>query len=141
MTNCSGVSALGYTSATGFMCNNVGSSMGYAYEGTNKRLAIIPYFNSGTVGSGMLAFNMTADGTSGGMAIFPNGIIQSSIQAFCNDNTTPFSYSALLSNSNKTLTLTVNKAGSSFLSLLGLNVLTAPAAANGSTCNVQVMGY
>lgn len=141
LTTCNGVSALAYTPSSGFICNNISSSLDYGYEGTNKRSPVVSYFNSGTVGSGVVAFNLTADGTSGGTGIFPNGIIQSSVQAFCNDNTVPFSYSAALSNSNKTLTLTVNKAGSSFLSLLGLNVLTAPAAANGSVCNIQVVGY
>lgn len=44
-------------------------------------------------------------------------------------------------NSSKTLTATINKTGMSFLSLLGLNILTAPASANGSACNAQAMSY
>jgi hypothetical protein len=163
IATCEGTnSSLGYDPTSGFICNNpvpnqVNSdwnassgtaqilnkpnNVSYCYEGITKHTNCVPYFGSGAVASGVLAFNMTVDGTSTGASIFPTNVIAGSIQVFCNDNAVPYPASVALSNSNKTLTASINKVGSSFLSLLGLNVLTAPAVANGTTCNIQAMGY
>lgn len=113
----------------------------YCYDVTTKRTNCFPYFSSASVSSGTAVFNLTVDGTAGGASIFPNGIIAGSVNVFCNDAAVPYSTGIVLSNANKTVTATVNKAGSSFLSLLGVNVLTAPIAGNGTSCNIQAMGY
>lgn len=113
----------------------------YCYDGSAKRTNCIPYFSSAVVASGMVQFNMTVDGTSGAASIFPNGLITGSVNVFCSDAAVPYSAGVVVSNGGRTVVATVNKAGSSFLSLLGLNVLTAPAAGNGTTCNIQAMGY
>lgn len=113
----------------------------YCYDGSTKRTNCVPYFSSATVSGGTVQFNMTTDGMNGSPSIFPNGVIPGSINVFCSDASVPYSTGVVMSNSNKTVTATVNKAGSSFLSLLGLNVLTAPAAGNGTACNIQAMGY
>lgn len=108
-----------------------------AYEGTTQRLNAFPIFKSGTVGSGVIAFHLTTDGTSGGTALFPNGVIQDSVNATVNDATASYQMSWAFSNSNKTLTVTANKLTTS-------NILTGvlgQAQANSTVVKLTIWGY
>lgn len=108
-----------------------------AYEGITLRANAFPIFAHATVASGIAVFYLTADGTSTGTALFPNGIIQDSINLFVSDATASYQMGAALTNSNKTLTVTTNK-------LTTANILTGllgQAAANGAVVKLQVWGY
>lgn len=108
-----------------------------AYQGTTLRTGAFPIFKSGTVSSGVVVFQLTADGTSTGSALFPNGIIDESVNLFVNDATASYQMSYAMSNSNKTLTVTANK-------LTTANILTGllgQAAANSAVVKMSVWGY
>lgn len=109
----------------------------FCYEGTTQRSSCFGIFKSATVASGVAVFNLTSDGTSGGSALFPNGVIADSVNAFVSDNSASYQMSYAFSNSNKTLTVTANK-------LTTANILTGilgQAAGNGSVVRLQVWGY
>lgn len=111
--------------------------LGIAYEGTTQRTNAFPIFKSATVASGVAVFNLTTDGTSGGTALFPNGVIQDSVNAFVSDATASYQMSYAFSNSNKTLTVTTNKLSTT-------NILTGvlgQVAGNGSVVKLSVWGY
>lgn len=106
------------------------------YSGSTQKTNPILYCNSATVASGVAVFQLTADGTSTGTALFPNGPITPSLNAFVSDATASYQMSGAWSNSNKTLTVTANK-------LTTANILTGilgQATANGSVVTVQVWG-
>lgn len=108
-----------------------------AYEGTTLRSGAFPIIKSATVASGVAIFNLTADGTSGGTALFTNGIILDSINLYVNDATAAYQMSVVFSNSNKTITVTANK-------LTTANILTGilgQASANGAVVKLQIWGY
>jgi hypothetical protein len=110
---------------------------GKSFQGTTQRNGAFPIFKSVTVSSGTAVFHLTSDGTSGGAALFPNGPITESVNAFVSDATASYQMSYAWSNSNKTLTVTANKLTTS-------NIITGilgQAQANGSTVFVQVWGY
>jgi len=112
-------------------------TVGRAYEGTTQRTGSFPVFKNATVASGVAVFHLTIDGTSGGTALFPNGIIADSIDVEVNDATASYQMSYALSNGNKTLTVTANK-------LTTANILTGllgQAQANGSVVRLQAWGY
>lgn len=115
----------------------------YCYEGTTKHTNCVTYSNALTVSSGTVTANFTTDGTSTGPSVFPTGnLIVSSMNISCNDNSVPYSASfpGGTTSSTKSVVFTVNKS-SGILTVLTLSVLGAPAAANGSTCNIQATGY
>lgn len=108
-----------------------------AYEGTTARSAAFPIFKSVTVGSGVAVFYLTADGTSTGTTLFPNGVIADSVNVTVSDATASYQMAWAFTNSNKTLTVTSNK-------LTTANILTGvlgQATANGSTVKLQIWGY
>lgn len=112
-------------------------SLGIAYEGTTQRTGAFPIFKTGTVSGGTVAFNLTADGTSGGTALCTNGVIQDSVQYVVNDATAAYQMGWAFSNSNKTLTFTANK-------LTTANILTGilgQGQANGSAVKLTVWCY
>lgn len=113
------------------------ASTSIAYEGTTQRVNSFPIFKSATVASGVAVFNLTADGTSGGTALCTNGVIQDSVNAVANDATASYQWSYAFTNSNKTLTITVNK-------LTTANILTGllgQSAANGAVVKMSVYCY
>lgn len=113
------------------------ASTSIAYEGTTQRVNSFPIFKSATVASGVAVFNLTADGTSGGTALCTNGVIQDSVNAVANDATASYQWSYAFSNSNKTVTITVNK-------LTTANILTGllgQSAANGAVIKMSVYCY
>lgn len=113
------------------------SNVGKAYEGTTARSGAFPIFKSVTVSSGTAIFYLTNDGTSGGTALFPNGVIADSVNAFVSDAAASYQMAYAFSNSNKTLTVTTNK-------LTTANILTGilgQSAANGSVVKLSVWGY
>lgn len=115
-------------------------SVNQIYDGTTLRTGAFPIFKTATVSSGTAIFNFTNDGTSGGTALFPNGPISASVQPIVNDATAPYQFSWVWSNSNKTLTVTTNKA--SGVAVLTFTLLGLPSAApNGTSVSVQVWGY
>lgn len=110
---------------------------GTAYQGITQRLGAFPIFKSATASSGVAIFYLTNDGTSTGTSLFPNGIIDESVNLFVSDSTASFQMSYAMSNSNKTLTVTVNK-------LTTANILTGilgQASGNGSVVKLTVWGY
>lgn len=112
-------------------------TVGASYEGTTLRTGTISVFKNATVASGVAVFHLTADGTSGGTSLFPNGIIQDSIDVEVSDSAASYQMSYALSNGNKTITVTANK-------LTTANILTGilgQAQANGSVVRLMVQGY
>lgn len=112
-------------------------TLGRSYEGITQRTGSFPVFKSTTVGSGVAVFHLTADGLSGGTALFPNGVIADSVSLTVSDATASYQMSYAFSNSNKTITVTANKLTTS-------NILTGilgQAAANSAVVKLQVWGY
>lgn len=106
------------------------------YFGTTLKTAPIFYTASATVASGVAVFQLTADGTSTGTALFPNGPNTDSLNIFVSDATASYQMSYALTNSNKTLTVTANK-------LTTANILTGilgQATANGAVMRMQIWG-
>lgn len=106
-----------------------------AWFGNTLKTAPKFYTASATVGSGVAVYYLTTDGTSTGTALMtlPN---LDSLNYFVNDAAASYQVSGALSNSNKTLTLTVNK-------LTTANILTGilgQAAANGAVIKVTIWG-
>lgn len=117
--------------------SNKPASLMQAYQSTSLRSGAFPVFKSGTVSGGVIAFHLTSDGTSGATALFPNGVIDESVNAFVSDAAASYQMSYAFSNGNKTLTITANK-------LTTANILTGilgQAAANGAVVKLQVWGY
>lgn len=121
------------TTATDFIKNK--PIVGLSYEGTSQRTGTFAIFKSATVSSGVAVFHLTADGTSGGSALFPNGIISSSINITVNDSGATYQTSYAFSNSNKTLTVTANKTA------ITLGLFTSQVQANGASINLSISGY
>lgn len=107
------------------------------YEGTAARNNIYPAFKTATVSSGAVNIYLTDDNTSTGNAIFPNGIITSSVNFVLNDATAAYQIAWVFTNSNKTVAVTVNKLGTANL----LTGILGQAAANGISINLSVWGY
>lgn len=111
------------------------------YFGTTKQTAPKFYAGSFTViSAGTAVFNLTSDGTPSGTALMtlPN---LTSLNIWVNDVASQYQTSAALSNSNKTLTITINKAGFVTVGLIGLTILATPVAAPiGTVVNVQIWG-
>lgn len=108
-----------------------------AYQGTTLRSGSFPIFKSATVSSGTAVFNLTNDATSTGTSLFPNGIINESINLLVSDATASYQMAYALTNSNKTLTVTANKLGTA-------NILTGVLGqiqANGAVITLQIWGY
>lgn len=106
------------------------------YSGTSLVSNPKVFTAAATVSSGVAVFQLTADGTSTGAALFPNGPLTSSLNYFVNDATASYQTSAAWTNSNKTLTITANKLTTS-------NILTGilgQASANSAVVNITVLG-
>lgn len=127
----------GATGAAGSNGSNGSNATVTAYEGITQKTSVFPIFKSAVVSSGVAVFHLTNDGTSTGTALFPNGVIQDSVNTIVNDNGIPHQMSWAFSNSSKTITVTVNKLG---LANLITGVL-GQVAANGSTVKLSVFGY
>jgi len=105
--------------------------VGKIVSGTTAKQDAFPVFKSATVASGVATFHLTNDGLSTGTALFPNGPEKNSVQAQFNDSGNIYTPSFVWSNSDKTVTVTVNK-----LNLLALGL----QAGNGATCFLTVWG-
>lgn len=124
-------------SALDYIKNKPSTTTLKAYDGTTLRNGAFPIFKSATVSSGVAIFHLTSDGTSSGTALFPNGPIADSVNAFVSDATASYQMSYAFSNSNKTLTVTANK-------LTTANILTGilgQTSANSSLVRLSVWGY
>lgn len=106
------------------------------YAGTMIKANPVFYAASGIVASGVIAFNLTTDGTSGGASIFPNGINTDSINLIVNDATAAYQMSYSLTNSNKTLTVTANKLTTANI----LSGILGQSAANGAVVKLTCAG-
>lgn len=127
----------GYSASTSDVIMGFKPMIGKVYEGTTQRMGAFPIFKSVTVSSGTAIFYLTDDGTSTGNALFPNGVIADSVNAFVSDAAASYQMAYAFSNSNKTLTVTTNK-------LTTANILTGilgQSAANGASVKLQVWGY
>lgn len=93
-----------------------------------------------TVASGNAVFQLTTDGTAGGTSLFPNGnVYLNSLNLTAVEGTNPHCFGTpALSNSNKTLTVPVNKSAT--VVVLAISVLGATMAANGSVVQMSVVG-
>lgn len=112
-------------------------SQGIAYEGTTQRANPFPIFKSASVSTGTAVMYLTADNTSGGTTVCPNGVITDSVNAFVSDAAASYQMSYAFTNSNKTLTVTANK-------LTTANILTGilgQGQANGASVKVTVWCY
>lgn len=110
--------------------------IGKVFEGTTQRVGY-PIFKSATVSSGTAVVYLTADGTSGGTTLCPNGVIADSVSPVVSDATASYQMSWAFTNSNKTLTVTANK-------LTTANILTGllgQTQANGSVVKVTAWCY
>lgn len=128
-----------YNSGTGVITVAGGAT---CYNGNTTLSNCLSVAKSATVASGNAVFHLTSDGTSTGTALFPNGVALDSIQLRCNDEANaPCSFGApVLSNSNKTVTVAVNKSTGLNVALLSLTLLGAPSAANGSVVKLHAFG-
>lgn len=91
-----------------------------------------------TVG-GAATIYLTDNGLLSGNALFASGVL--AVQPQANDSTTAYAWSWAVSADRKTLTLTVKKSATPALSLLGINILAAPAAVpDGTTIFALVVG-
>lgn len=88
---------------------------------------------SATVSSGSIVIYLTADGTSTGTALFPNGIDY--MKAEVSSATASYNYAYTLSNSNKTLTIGVDTV------TVALGLISFNSAANGVSVNIFIKGY
>lgn len=117
-----------------------------AYIGGTQKTGVRVIAKSGTVASGNLVIHLTADQTSGGTSLCPNGnvYLDSMMVRADNEVDTPFSYGQpALSNSNKTITIAVKKAANiTTLPIIGAltgALLGAPVAANGAVVKALVL--
>lgn len=120
---------------SGALLTNLPGATGY--DGTTQRNNLIFYTNSVSASSGTAVFYLTTDGTSTGNSIFPNGIIQNSINLFVSDASSSYQMSYALTNSNKTLTVTANKYTTANL----LSGILGQTSANSISVRLQVWGY
>lgn len=88
-----------------------------------------------TVSGGQIVVYLTDDGTINGNPMFPNNILEHFFNASFNDSANQYQISWVVSNSNKTMTLTVNK----LTSVLGVLALGG-AAPNGTVVYLSIMG-
>lgn len=110
-------------------------TLGRLVAETTEKIDSFRVVKSTTVASGVAVFHLTADGTSGGTALFTEAF-QDSVRLMVNDATASFQMSWAWSNSNKTLTVTANK-------LTTANILTGilgQTQANGSVVKLIVDG-
>lgn len=106
-----------------------------AYNGTTAKTGYFPVVKSAAVSSGTAVFHLTSDGTSSGTALYST-VDQDSVNVLVNDATASYQYGWVFSNSNKTLTVTVNK----FTTANILSGILGQAAANGSVVKLTVWG-
>lgn len=111
------------------------------FEVTTQKSPVKVLGKQGTVSSGQVVLYLTDTGLAGGNALFTN-VYPEFFNFFVNDSTTSWLPSYGLSGDKKTLTITVNKPGQAYLSLLGFNILTAATttAPNGTVVNVVIWG-
>lgn len=110
------------------------------YRGTVVQYKPKYFTKSATVTSGIATFYLTSDGTAGGAALFTT-VFPESANVYVSDASGIYPYSLAISPDQKTVTVTVNKAANTAISLLGISLLSALAAApNGTTVNLTVIG-
>lgn len=99
-----------------------------------------PVTAKATVAGGNAVFQFTDTGLAGGNSLFPTGPLPNSEQFRAEEGTNPHAFGiATWSNSNKTLTVPVSKTGAALV-VLGLSVLAANVAANGSVIYATAWG-
>lgn len=121
--------------------NTAIASLPITYAGGVQKLNVKQLTANGTITSGTLVVYMTDDGTITGNALFPNEILYTSIVT--TDPSNVFGLGYVISNSNKTLTITANKQTFSGVTVVGVSVLgsvSLSAAPNGTAIGVHVIG-
>lgn len=99
-----------------------------AYAGTTAKTGSFRVYQSFTITTaGTAVFQLTADGTSTGTALFPTEAFTDSVQPIVNDATASYQLGWAFSNSNKTLTVTVNKLSTANILTGVLGQAAAPA--------------
>lgn len=100
------------------------------------------YTNSASVsgGAGQAVFYLTSDKTSTGSALYPTGL--DVVLPIINDANNNYAYGWSYNSTTKALTVTAKQSAATFISLLGVSLLGAPAnVANGTTINIFVKGH
>lgn len=140
LTSTGSAGAATYNSTTGVInVPNYGlAAPQTAIVGVTPKTGSYRLYQSFTVTTaGTAVFQLTADGTSTGTALFPTEVFTDSVQPIVNDATSSYQFSWALTNSNKTLTVTINK-------LTTANILTGilgqAAAPVGTVVKVMVEG-
>lgn len=113
--------------------------VGKLVSGTTVKNSSFPILKSATVASGVAVFHLTSDGLVPSVtntALFPTGPELDSVMLNVNDATASYQYGWAWTNSNKTLTATVNKLSTA-------NIVTGvlgQVQANGAVCKLRVDG-
>ncbi len=135
----SGSGAATYSASTGVLNIPTPTAAGpTAYTGTTAKLGSYRVYQTVTITTaGTAVFQLTADGTSTGTALFTNETFTDSVQPIVNDATASYQLGWVFSNANKTLTVTVNKLSTANI-LTG--VLGQAAAPVGTVVKLAVEG-
>lgn len=108
------------------------------YSGGTAQTSAKVISKHANVSSGTAVFYLTDTELSSGTALCPNAVIDDSINVYVNDATASYQWSEVVTNSNKTLTVTINK-------LTTANILTGilgqSGAPNGTTVRMSVACY
>lgn len=104
------------------------------YQGSSQKTGVKIYAGKATtVTGGVAIFYLTDSGTSGGNALLAN-VYDETVDFEVNDSVNAYRYSWVISADKKILTATVTRsAPTGVISLLGLNLLSAPAATPAGT--------
>lgn len=111
-------------------------TIGKAVVGTTVKSDSFRVYQNATVASGVAVFQLTADGTAGGAALFANEVYTDSVQVIVSDALASYQMSWAFSNSNKTLTVTCNKYTTASL----LTGVLGQSPANGTVVRLCVEG-
>lgn len=111
-------------------------TIGKAVVGMTAKSDAFRIYQNATVASGVAVFQLTADGTAGGAALFPNEVFTDSVIVNVNDPLASYQMGWAFTNSNKTLTVTCNKYTTANI----LSGILGQAPANGAVVRLCVEG-
>lgn len=117
------------------------ASLPITYSAGTQKTSVKQFCQLVTINGGTGTIYLTDNGLIGGNALFPNEILY--VNIYGNDPNNTFGLGHAISNSNKTLTLTVNSRSFATVTVLGISVLgstTLTAAPNGTVVGVHVIG-
>lgn len=111
------------------------------YANYTAKDGAFPISKSGTVSSGNLVVYLTNDGTTNGTALFPNGPDLDTLMIRAVETDAPHMPGTPTYNSTtKALTVPIKKSPPALIALLGISLLGAPVAADGSVIKATIWG-